>query len=71
MRARVCFFSPKGWGYLRPKQGPDIYFHHSGLVGLQPREVLPDLLVEYDATTRNGRPIAVNIRRPDAGRVGQ
>lgn len=72
MRANVCFFSPKGWGYLRPEQSdlPDLYFHHSGLVGLRQREVLPEMLVEFDMASRNGKPIAVNVRRPGANLSG-
>lgn len=66
MLGKVCFFSPKGFGYIRPDaDSPDIYFHKSGLLGVTQRKIVTDLTVEFDVAERNGKPIAVNVRIPD------
>jgi cold shock CspA family protein len=63
---KVCFFSPKGFGYIRPDDPnvADIYVHHSGLL-LRQREMVGGLAVEFDRSERNGKPIAVNVDRPN------
>jgi cold shock CspA family protein len=68
MLGKVCLFSPRGFGYIRPDADlPDIYFHRSGLLDstLQ-RKLIPNLTVEFDVAERRGKPIAVNVRIPNA-----
>lgn len=62
MEAIVCFFSLRGFGFLRPisHPAPDLYFHVSGIEGsadLQSGDV-----VSYELGQRNGKPIAVKVR---------
>ena len=65
MLGKVCFFSPQGWGYIRPDADlPDIYFHRSGLLGSIQRKLAAELTVEFDVAERLGKPIAVNVRVP-------
>lgn len=67
MLGKVCFYSARGWGFLRPEQEdlPDLYFHHSGVSGGIHRKLAPDLTVEFDIAERSGKPLAVNVRIPD------
>jgi len=65
MIGKVCFFSPQGWGYLRPDADlPDIYFHRTGVLDSLRRRLVPDLTVEFEVAERQGKPIAVNVRIP-------
>jgi cold shock CspA family protein len=63
---KVCFFSRKGFGYIRPDDPhlADIYVHHSGVL-LSQREMVAGLAIEFDISERNGKPIAVNVDRPN------
>lgn len=70
MTGTVLFISPKGWGFLRPDEpsdAPDLYYHRSALVGLTPRDIVEGLRVSYDLGERNGKTLALNVRRFQPG----
>ena len=64
MKGAIAFFSPQLWGFITPldKSQPDIFFHHSSIQGINQRDLVSGLLVEYDTGIRNDKPIALNIR---------
>ncbi len=68
--------SDRGFGFIGPDEGgPDLFFHHTALVGPSIEELRQGQRVEYDQGTdpRNpSRTRAVNVRPLDGrGRAGE
>ena len=61
MYGTVVFFKPdKGYGFVRQASGEDIFFHVSHFPpGTEPRV---GLSVEFGIGSRQGKPIAINIK---------
>jgi cold shock CspA family protein len=68
MTGTIAFFSPKLWGFISPKDTsqPDVFFHVTALTNLSRRDLIEGLLVEYEIGTRNNKPVALSVRRPNA-----
>ena len=62
-RARVIFFNAsKGWGFLKRKQGGDIFVHWSGILAEGYKTLNPDDEVEFEIEIGpKGKPQAVNV----------
>lgn len=66
MTGRVLFYRRKGaWGFIEPipdaPTSPDYFVHFSGLADGR-KYLRPDDVVEFDPSSRNGKPSATNVR---------
>lgn len=64
MYGTIKLFDPRGYGFIRPSDGSDdLYFHCSDLPGERGKRFIDvGTVVEFDLGTRNGKPLARNIR---------
>ena len=62
---KIKFFNAtKGFGFVIPNNGPDLFFHVSGCAGITEQDLQPDTEISFDIETDNqGRKKAVNIRK--------
>jgi len=61
MQGTVLFFQRRGgWGFITGSDDEDYFVHHSSLIDRN--SLKPDQRVEFDQSTRNGKPLAVNVR---------
>lgn len=58
------FSAEKGYGFIEQEGGkPDIFVHWTGIAGEGFRKLAEGDRVEYQATERDGRPIATEVRK--------
>jgi CspA family cold shock protein len=63
MQGTVKWFSnEKGWGFIAPDAGGDIFVHYSGIVGDGFRSLAPEQRVEFDVVEGPKGQQATNVR---------
>ena len=59
----VKWFSPeKGYGFITPDEGPDVFVHFSAIVGDGYRNLEENMKVEFDVVSGQKGPQAANVR---------
>jgi cold shock protein len=59
----VKWFSPeKGFGFITPSEGPDVFVHFSAIEGEGYRNLEEGQAVEFDITEGQKGPQAANVR---------
>ena len=59
----VKWFSPeKGYGFITPEEGPDVFVHFSAIVGDGYRNLEENMKVEFDVVSGQKGPQAANVR---------
>jgi cold shock protein len=59
----VKWFSPeKGYGFITPEEGPDVFVHFSAIVGDGYRNLEENMRVEFDVVSGQKGPQAANVR---------
>ena len=62
----VKWFNPeKGFGFIAPETGPDVFVHFSAITGSGYRNLDENDKVEFDITAGPKGPNAANVRRID------
>jgi CspA family cold shock protein len=62
----VKWFNPdKGFGFITPEDGPDVFVHFSAITGSGFRNLDENDKVEFDITSGPKGPNAANVRRID------
>ena len=62
----VKWFNPdKGFGFITPEDGPDVFVHFSAITGSGFRNLDENDKVEFDITAGPKGPNAANVRRID------
>jgi len=62
----VKWFNPdKGFGFITPENGPDVFVHFSAITGSGFRNLDENDKVEFDITSGPKGPNAANVRRID------
>jgi CspA family cold shock protein len=62
MKGTVLFFNnAKGWGFIKPETGGDIFVHHTGIVADGYRELKKDQIVEFSVVEGQKGPQAENV----------
>jgi CspA family cold shock protein len=58
-----AFFDDKGYGFISRTGNPDIFVHHTGIVGQDGRRRLyAGERVQFAVSARSGRELAVNVQ---------
>ncbi len=60
------FNDSKGYGFITRENGPDLFVHHSGIVGEGFRSLGEGEQVEFEVTKGPKRFQAIDVRRPSA-----
>jgi CspA family cold shock protein len=55
------FDEKKGYGFISPKEGPDIFVHYSGILGEGFKTVTEGDVVEFDIVQGEKGPKAENV----------
>lgn len=55
------FNESKGWGFITPDDGPDLFVHHSGIVGSGFRTLKEGQTVEFEIGENDKGPAAVEV----------
>ena len=59
----VKWFNPdKGFGFITPEEGPDVFVHFSAIQGEGYRNLEENQKVEFDVTQGQKGPQATNVR---------
>ncbi len=59
----VKWFSPeKGYGFITPEEGPDVFVHFSAIEGAGYRNLEEGQKVEFEVTQGQKGPQAANVR---------
>ncbi len=59
----VKWFSPeKGYGFITPEEGPDVFVHFSAIEGAGYRNLEEGQKVEFEVTQGQKGPQATNVR---------
>jgi CspA family cold shock protein len=59
----VKWFSPeKGYGFITPEEGPDVFVHFSAIIGDGYRNLEENQRVEFDVVSGQKGPQAANVR---------
>ncbi len=59
--------SDRGFGFIKPEQGEDIFFHSSDVEGVEFNSLNEGQEVEFEkGQGRDGRPTAVNVKLAEA-----
>jgi CspA family cold shock protein len=59
----VKWFSPeKGYGFITPEEGPDVFVHFSAITGDGYRNLEENMKVEFDVVSGQKGPQAANVR---------
>jgi CspA family cold shock protein len=59
----VKWFNPeKGFGFITPEEGPDVFVHFSAISGAGYRNLEENQKVEFDVTQGQKGPQAANVR---------
>jgi CspA family cold shock protein len=62
-KGTIKLISDRGFGFIRTAEGKDLFFHHSGLQGVDYSSLFEGQQVEFEAGRgRDGRPQAVRVR---------
>jgi CspA family cold shock protein len=62
MRGTVTFFkAEKGWGFITPESGPDLFVHFTAIVGDGYRMLTEGQTVEFEVKETPKGPQAVNV----------
>ena len=62
----VKWFNPdKGFGFIAPENGPDVFVHFSAITGSGFRNLDENDKVEFEITSGPKGPNAANVRRID------
>jgi cold shock protein len=56
------FNDAKGFGFITPESGPDLFVHHSAIIGDGYRSLPEGAAVTFDASQGPKGPQAVNVR---------
>lgn len=56
------FNSEKGYGFITPEEGPDVFVHFSAISGTGYRNLEENQKVEFDVTQGPKGPQAANVR---------
>ena len=56
------FNDDKGFGFIAPEQGPDVFVHHSAIQGTGFKSLRENQQVEFDVTQGPKGPQAENVR---------
>ncbi len=56
------FNSEKGFGFIQPEEGPDVFVHFSAIAGEGYRNLEENQKVEFDVVQGNKGPQAANVR---------
>ena len=57
----------RGYGFIKPKEGEDLFFHRSNIEGVEFNNLKEGQEVEFEKDQgREGRPAAVKVRLTDA-----
>ncbi|MBN1201847.1 MAG: cold shock domain-containing protein [Anaerolineae bacterium] len=59
------FNSQKGYGFIQPEEGPDVFVHHSAIQSSGYRELEEGERVEFTITQGQKGPQASNVMRID------
>lgn len=57
------FNKQKGYGFIKPVDGEDIFFHYTSLVMEGFKTIEPEVEVEFDVEDTEKGPRAVNIKK--------
>ena len=60
------FNAEKGYGFISPDEGPDVFVHFSAIVGGGYRSLEENERVTFEVTTGPKGPNAANVRRAEA-----
>jgi len=55
------FNDRKGYGFIEQEDGPDVFVHHSGIIGAGFKSLKEGDRVTFDIETGNKGPAAVNV----------
>lgn len=63
------FSSQKGYGFIENQEGPDIFVHHTAILGEGYKELMAGEVVHYEVISSEKGPKAVNVQRqtPQSG----
>ena len=56
------FSSEKGYGFITPEEGPDVFVHFSAIQGSGYRNLEEGMKVEFEVTQGQKGPQAANVR---------
>ena len=56
----------RGFGFIKPEQGEDIFFHSSDVEGVEFNSLHEGQKVEFEKGQRDGRPRAANVKLAEA-----
>ena len=56
------FSSEKGYGFITPEEGPDVFVHFSAIQGTGYRNLEEGMKVEFEVTQGQKGPQAANVR---------
>ena len=63
MRGSVKWFSDdKGFGFIQPSEGEDVFVHHSGISGTGFKSLAEGQVVEFEVTQGQKGLQAINVR---------
>ena len=55
------FDEKKGYGFIEQEGGPDVFVHHSGIIGSGFKTLIEGALVSFDIEEGRKGPSAVNV----------
>ena len=58
------FSDSKGFGFIQREDGPDVFVHHSAIVGSGFRSLKEGDVVEFEVTEGPKGPQAANVKSP-------
>jgi len=61
------FNSHKGYGFIENEGGPDIFVHHTAILGTGYKELMPGEVVNFELVPSEKGPKAINVQRQDPG----
>lgn len=57
----IWFHNAKGWGFIKPAEGPDIFVHYSAIHGDGFKHLSQGDQVEFEIVNQPKGPVAANV----------